>query len=95
MSRSTSHHIDPRSPHGLGDTPTADVLVEELGVVTTWPQMAAHFSKAIATIKSHERSRVVMLTRLAERDKRIGTLREEMDALVTQLQHPDDTAVAS
>ncbi len=52
MDRSTSDHERPRgSTHQI----SADRLVTDLGVVNNWPQMAKHFSLAIATIRSHER----------------------------------------
>ncbi len=78
MDRSTSDHERPRgSTHSI----SADRLVEDLGVVTNWPQMAKHFSLAIATIRSHERDSARLREQLAERDQQIAKLKDLCDYL--------------
>lgn len=72
---------NPTFPHIV----SADTLVRTLHGVVTWPQMAIQFARAIETIKAHERLRVVMLEQLAERDKKIAALRDEIDELVLKL----------
>ena len=58
----------------------AETLVAELAGVADWPKMALHFSRAIDSIRSHERARLVYLQRIADRDRRIAGLEAEVAA---------------
>ena len=58
------------------ETPTAESLVEELNAIRDWPAMAKQFSRAIDTIRSHERSRRIMLGRIAELERRLELERQ-------------------
>ncbi len=74
MDRSTSAQKTPRgSTHQI----SADRLVEDLGIVTNWPQMAKHFSLAIATIRSHERESARLRERIARLEACIELERTE------------------
>ena len=61
-------------------TETAESLTADLAGVADWPKMAQQFARAIDTVRSHERVRLVLLARIAARDKRIGELEAEIQA---------------
>ena len=61
-------------------TETADTLTADLAGVADWPKMAQQFARAIDTVRSHERVRLVLLARIAARDKRIGELEADLRA---------------
>ena len=56
--------------------PTAASLVRELNEIRDWPAMAKQFSAAIDTIRSHERTRLVLLGRIAELERRLVLKRQ-------------------
>lgn len=50
----------------------ADALLLELNHTRGWPQMALLFSRAVGSIRSHERERVLMQTRIADLERRLA-----------------------
>jgi len=54
----------------------ADELLRELNATRDWPKMALLFSRAIGTIRSHERERVVLNTRIADLERRLAVARQ-------------------
>ena len=50
----------------------ADALLVELNAVRDWPKMALLFSRAIGSIRSHEREHRVMRARIADLERRLA-----------------------
>lgn len=51
-----------------------DALVASLNKTKDWPKMALLFSRAIATIRSNERERLVMLARIDTLERQVNFL---------------------
>ena len=49
----------------------ADALLRELNATRDWPKMALLFSRAIGTIRSHEREHAIMRARIVDLERRL------------------------
>ena len=54
----------------------ADALLRELNATRDWPKMALLFSRAIGTIRSHEREQRFMSARIADLERRLDVARQ-------------------